>query len=143
MKGRSISTGMGMSNRLCRSSYRSGKNKFKSKRRKRHFSLRSSLQHRLKSIPCHGHQAVSAAKTPPKNIHKPLADTGQEALAQHIYGTLNTPLDKRLSLVNARRIVLMQSEDRVRAALKCLQQRKTVTNPTGFLMTLLRSNHLT
>ncbi len=89
------------------------------------------------------HQAVNTAKTPPKNIHKPLADTGLEALAQHFYCTLNTPLDKCLSLVNARRIVLMQSEDQVRAALKCLQQRKTITNPTGFLMTLLRSNHLT
>ena len=88
------------------------------------------------------HQPVHAAKTPPKNIRKPLADTGQEALAQHIYGTLNTAIDKRLSLVNARRIVLMQSEDQVRAALKCLQQRKTISNPTGFLMTLLRSNHL-
>ncbi|MEP6984281.1 MAG: hypothetical protein ABI970_01690, partial [Chloroflexota bacterium] len=82
---------------------------------------------------------VSAATTSPKNVHKPLANTHQEALAQHLYRTLNTPLDKRLSLVNARRIVLMQSEDRIRAALKCLQQRKTITNPTGFLMTLLRS----
>jgi hypothetical protein len=89
------------------------------------------------------HQPVNAAKTPPKNSHKPLTDTGQEALAQHIYETLNTALDKRLSLVNARRMVLMQSEDRVRAALKCLQQRKTITNPIGFLMTLLRSNHPT
>ena len=87
------------------------------------------------------HQPVSAAKTPPKNLHKPLADTGQEALAQHLYSTLNTAPEKRLSLVNARRIVLMQSEDRVRAALNCLQQRETVRNPTGFLMTLLRSNH--
>ncbi|MBA3874293.1 MAG: bifunctional DNA primase/polymerase [Anaerolineae bacterium] len=87
------------------------------------------------------HQPVNVAKTP-KNIHRPLADTGQEALVQHIYNTLNTAVDKHLSLVNARRIVLMHSEDRVRAALKCLQQRKTVINPTGFLTTLLRSNHL-
>jgi hypothetical protein len=94
-----------------------------------------------KSIPQPVLKPVSAAKTSLKNFRKPFADSHQEALAQHIYLSLNILTDKRLSLVNARRIVLMQSEDRVRAALKCLQQRKIVTNPTGFLMTLLRSKY--
>jgi len=84
---------------------------------------------------------VSAAKPLHKDFHKPFADMSQETLAQQIYLTLNTQADKRLSLVNARRIVLMQSEERVRAALNRVQRRKTVTNPVGFLMTLLRSKY--
>jgi predicted transcriptional regulator len=92
------------------------------------------------------HQPVLKQASPAQMLHKdfrkPLADTSQEALAQHIYRTLNTQADKQLSLANARRITHMQSEDRVRAALNCVQQRKMILNPVGFLTTLLRSNRL-
>jgi len=85
-----------------------------------------------------------AAKLPPHNLYKPLNDKGQEALAQHVYTTINQMGGegrKSISLANARRIALMQSESRVRAALHLVQQRKTVLNPTGFITTILRSKY--
>ncbi|MBA3868239.1 MAG: bifunctional DNA primase/polymerase [Anaerolineae bacterium] len=78
----------------------------------------------------------------PINCRKPLANLRQEALADHIYTCINGNGQKTISRATARRISLMQPEVRVRTALDQLQQRKTVINPTGFLTTFLRSNHL-
>lgn len=84
------------------------------------------------------------ALKPSGNVQKPLTSASQEALAQHIYTTingLNEKGGKTISQANARRIVLMQPENRIKAALHLIQQRKTIVNPAGFLMTVLGSNH--
>ncbi|MEP6988490.1 MAG: hypothetical protein ABI970_23005, partial [Chloroflexota bacterium] len=77
----------------------------------------------------------------PTHFHKPLADTRREALADQIYTFINDRGQKTISRATARRLTHMQPEMRVRAALDRLQQRRTVTNPTGFLTVLLRSKH--
>ncbi len=77
----------------------------------------------------------------PTHFHRPLADTQREALADYIYTCINGMGKKTISRATARRLTHMQPEIRVRAALDRLQQRRTVTNPTGFLTILLRSKH--
>ncbi len=75
------------------------------------------------------------------NFHKPLSDSGQETLAQQVYTAINEMGGKTLSLANARRITLMKSEHHLEMALKLIQKRHTLQNPTGFLITLLRSKY--
>ncbi len=76
-----------------------------------------------------------------QNFHKPFTDIGQEALAQQVYTTINGMGGKTISLTNARRITLMKSTHHIRMALKLIQKRHTLQNPTGFLITLLRSKY--
>ena len=91
------------------------------------------------------HKQGRAIKNKPAsqiNFYKPLKDAQQETLANLIYVTINQMREegkKTISLANARRITLMQPEIQVRAALNLIQRRKMVINPTGFLMTILRS----
>jgi len=90
----------------------------------------------------HSPTSKQGRAVPPKtNYHKPLKDILQEALAQYVYTTINAQADKQLSLSNARRIALMQSEERVRAAVRLVQQRSRINNPAGFLLTILRSKY--
>jgi len=73
------------------------------------------------------------------NFDRPFSDAKQEALAQHVYTTINNLGQKTISIRNARRIVLAQSENQVQKALNLIQQRTAVINPVGFLITILQS----
>ncbi len=83
-------------------------------------------------------KAVTKKKTLPKNLHRPLKNAAHEAQAQHLYQTMSQISPKRLSLANARRLVANYEVQAVTDVLTLLKSRQTVTNPVGFLVTLLR-----
>ncbi len=74
-----------------------------------------------------------------QNFHNPFKDTGQEAQAQALYNRLNQMQTKQISLVNARRLVATYDAQSLSIALDRLTTFKSLTNPTGLLITLLRS----
>ena len=74
-----------------------------------------------------------------QNFHKPLKDTAQEAQAQTLYNCLNQMSAKQLSMANARSLITRYDATSLTAALDRLKTFKTLTNPVGLLITLLRS----
>ncbi len=74
--------------------------------------------------------------------HRPLPNTRSEALAQRVYETVNQlaqAAEQRLSMANARQWVDESGIEIVARALKLLQRRRNVSQPAGFLKTVLRS----
>lgn len=77
---------------------------------------------------------------PPRNFRDPLADAAQEALAQRLCAVTSEVNSKcALSQSVARQLVLTYSAAAVQRALRTLSQRRTVENPAGFLIIVLRS----
>jgi hypothetical protein len=76
---------------------------------------------------------------PRQNFHIPFRDASQEAQAQNLYHSLNQLSAKQLSLTNARRLVARYDAHSLTTALDRLKSFKTLTNPVGLLVTLLRS----
>ncbi len=74
-----------------------------------------------------------------QNFHKPLKDNIREAQAQTLYHHLNQISTKQLSLANARRLVARYDSQALAVALDRLKTFKTLTNPVGLLVTLLRA----
>jgi hypothetical protein len=75
-----------------------------------------------------------------QNFHNPLKDTAQETQAQTLYNRLNQMAPKQISMVNARRLVASYDAQSLTAAFDRLTTFKTLTNPTGLFITLLRSS---
>jgi len=72
-----------------------------------------------------------------------LSPNQQETLAQTIYQRVNQSNDgttKHLSLKNARKLVRTHMEKDIQFALQRLDQRTNLANPSGFFVTVLRSN---
>jgi len=76
----------------------------------------------------------------PKNLNAPLKNQPAETQAQQLYSALNQTNDKQLSLANARRLVLTYEADAITRALDLIKQRQPVSNPVGFMRTVLRSS---
>ena len=76
----------------------------------------------------------------PSNLRRPLKDAARETQAQHLYTVLNRAGNKQLSLANARRLVVTYDSEAITSALSLLTKRQVITNPVGFIFTLLRSN---
>ncbi len=72
------------------------------------------------------------------NCRKPLKDAAHEAQAQYLYTSLNENGAKRLSLVNARRLAVTHDAVTITSALELLTKRPNVSNPVGFILTVLR-----
>lgn len=66
-------------------------------------------------------------------------DANIEIRARQLYNILNSSRLPQISMTNARRLVSIYSAAEVSSAIKILQQRSTITNSVGFLMTILRS----
>ncbi|MEP6985982.1 MAG: bifunctional DNA primase/polymerase [Chloroflexota bacterium] len=75
-----------------------------------------------------------------QNFHHPLKDAAQEAQAQMLYNGLNQMSAKQLSLANARRLITQYDAASLATALDRLKTFKSLTNPVGLLVILLRSN---
>jgi hypothetical protein len=82
---------------------------------------------------------VNSKPRVPKNLYRPLKDTSHEAQAQHLYEIMNQDGVKHLSLANARRLVTTYDSEAITSALSQLAKRQAISNPTGFLVTILRS----
>ena len=80
---------------------------------------------------------MSAASLP--DGRRPLKDPTQEVQAQQLYTVLNQLSAKQLSLANARRLAARYDAPSLAAALERLKSFKTLTNPVGLLVTLLRT----
>jgi hypothetical protein len=91
--------------------------------------------------------------SPPPNRHQPprrskrfyrqpLPDAAQEQQAQRLCAWVKALVDDsthHISQVNARKLVDEHGIHRIQVAMKRIARRKHVTNPAGFLVTLLRS----
>ncbi|MBL8066342.1 MAG: bifunctional DNA primase/polymerase [Chthonomonadaceae bacterium] len=77
-----------------------------------------------------------------RRFRQPLPDAAQEALAQHVYSTLNSrsgDTNHHISQANARRCVEAYGAQAVQKALALLLSRRNVLQPVAFFLTILRS----
>ncbi len=81
-------------------------------------------------------------KVPKSDYRKPLPDATYEALAQRVYTCVNgrtAESARQLSLSNARRLAATYSDQAIRQAIQRFESRAKLANPTGFFVSLLRS----
>jgi len=74
---------------------------------------------------------------------QPLADPAAEALARHVYETVNgltTDISQKVSLATARRWIGTYGAQAVALGLQTLRTRRNIQSPAAFLFTLLRSS---
>lgn len=87
-------------------------------------------------------QAVPPPRRPKRYYRRPLADALGEGLAQRLVREVRARVvlaQGSLSRANARRLVEQYGTALIQRALERLAQRRTVENPAGFVITLLRT----